>query len=173
MMNEAKWQRIRYMPGTGIGEDGQRITGSENHIALSRHAAAQGMVLLKNEDHALPLNKGQRIAVFGKAQADYVKGGGGSGDVTVAYVRSILQGLQIKEEEGKVRLFAPLSSFYEEDIACQRAEGKAPGLTTEPELPEDSPIQLSSRYAAFPVRAGIVRESPLTGIFISAAKNPP
>ena len=137
MINEAKWQRIRYMPGTGIGRDGQRVTGSKNHIALSRHAAAQGMVLLKNEDHALPLHQGQRIAVFGKAQADYVKGGGGSGDVTAAYVRSILQGLQIKEEEGKVQLFRPLSSFYEENIARQRADGKAPGLTEEPELPQE------------------------------------
>ena len=136
-MNEAKWQRIRYMPGYGIGEEGQRITGSENHIALSRHAAAQGMVLLKNEDHALPLRKGQRIAVFGKAQADYVKGGGGSGDVTVAYVRSILQGLQIKEAEGKIQLFKPLSSFYEENVALQRAEGRAPGFTVEPELPPE------------------------------------
>ena len=137
MMHEAKWQRIQYMPGYGIGRDGQRVTGSEKHIALSRHAAAQGMVLLKNEDHALPLHQGQRIAVFGKAQADYVKGGGGSGDVTVAYVRSILQGLQIKEEEGKVELFKPLSSYYEENIARQRAEGRAPGLTIEPELPPE------------------------------------
>ena len=73
MRTEAKWQRLQYMPGYGTGEEGQRITGSKEHIALSRHAAAQGMVLLKNEDHALPLHKGQRLAVFGKAQASYEK----------------------------------------------------------------------------------------------------
>ena len=132
-----KWQRLTYMPPVGIGENGQRVTGSEAHIALSRAAAAQGMVLLKNEEQALPFFAGQRLAVFGKAQADYVKGGGGSGDVTVAYVRSILEGLRIKEQEGKLSLFAPLSDFYEENVRCQREAGRAPGRTTEPEIPEE------------------------------------
>ena len=135
-MQEPKWQRIQFMPGHGIGENGERVTGCKEHIALSRKAAAEGMVLLKNEDSLLPLGSGQKLAVFGKAQADYVKGGGGSGDVTCAYIRSILQGLQSKETEGKVRLFAPLSSYYEENVSMQRAEGKAPGFTVEPEVPE-------------------------------------
>jgi len=135
-MSNKKWQRLNYMPCVGLGEDGKRITGGEAHITLSRSAAAQGMVLLKNEDGILPLGGGRKIAVFGKAQADYVKGGGGSGDVTVAYIRSILEGLQQKEAQGAVRLFAPLSSFYEENVRQQRAEGKEPGYTVEPELPE-------------------------------------
>lgn len=77
---EPKWQRISFMPATPLGEDGRRVTGSAAHIALSRRAAAEGMVLLKNENETLPLKRGSRVAVFGKAQADYVKGGGGSGD---------------------------------------------------------------------------------------------
>ena len=136
-MQGPKWQRIQYMPGFGCGEDGQRITGCTQHIALSRKAAAEGIVLLKNDKEILPFRKGDKIALFGKGQADYVKGGGGSGDVTCAYVRSILDGLRIKEREGKVHLFAPLSAFYEEDVARQREEGKAPGFTVEPELPAD------------------------------------
>ena len=67
-----------FMPATPLGEDGRRVTGSAAHIALSRRAAAEGMVLLKNENETLPLKRGSRVAVFGKAQADYVKGGGGS-----------------------------------------------------------------------------------------------
>ena len=90
---EPKWQRIRFMPATPLGADGARVTGCEAHIALSRRAATEGMVLLKNENETLPLKHGTRVAVFGKAQADYVKGGGGSGDTTVAYVRSLAQGL--------------------------------------------------------------------------------
>ena len=74
---EQKWQRIRFMPGTPLGEDGRRVTGSQKHIDLARRAAAEGMVLLKNENNMLPLKRGSRVAVFGKAQADYVKGGGG------------------------------------------------------------------------------------------------
>ena len=70
---EPKWQRISFMPATPLGEDGRRVTGSAAHIALSRRAAAEGMVLLKNENETLPLKRGNRVAVFGKAQADYVK----------------------------------------------------------------------------------------------------
>ena len=97
-----KWQRIQYMPLVPMGKDGRRITAGEDHLALARHAAAEGMVLLKNEGHLLPFQSGTRLAVFGKAQADYVKGGGGSGDVTTAYSRSLLEGLRIKEQEGKL-----------------------------------------------------------------------
>ena len=57
------------------------------HIALSKEAAKEGMVLLKNEGEVLPLKKGSKVALFGKAAFDYVKGGGGSGDVTVSYTR--------------------------------------------------------------------------------------
>ena len=135
-MQEPKWQRIQFMPGHGVGPNGRRVTGCKEHIALSRKAAAEGMVLLKNEGSILPLGSGQKLAIFGKAQADYVKGGGGSGDVTCAYVRSILEGLQIKEAEGKLQLFAPLSTYYVDNVAAQRAEGKAPGFTVEPEVPE-------------------------------------
>ena len=46
-MQEPKWQRIQVMPGHGLGENGQRITGCPAHIMLSRRAAAEGMVLLK------------------------------------------------------------------------------------------------------------------------------
>ena len=78
--------RFIYQPGLPLGKDGKRVTGGTEHIALSREAAAEGMVLLKNEKQVLPLAKGTKAAVFGKACVDYVKGGGGSGDVTVAYV---------------------------------------------------------------------------------------
>lgn len=131
---EAKWQRIQYMPGTPLGEDGRRVTGCAAHIALSRRAAAEGMVLLKNENALLPLRHGSRMAVFGKAQADYVKGGGGSGDTTVAYVRSLAQGLRIKQNEGKVTVFEPLERFYEENVREQYAAGATPGKTKEPVL---------------------------------------
>ena len=136
-MQEPKWQRIRFMPGHGIGLNGQRVTGCKEHIALSRQAAAEGMVLLKNEGSILPFGGGQKLAVFGKAQVDYVKGGGGSGDVTCAYVRSILDGLREKQAEGKLKLFNPMSKYYEENVSRQRAEGKAPGFTVEPEVPSD------------------------------------
>ena len=130
-----KWQRIRFMPNIPLGKDGQRVTACPEHIALAREAATEGMVLLKN-DGTLPLKKGQKLAVFGKAQADYVKGGGGSGTTYPPYEVSILKGLQNREQEGTLELYAPLSKFYQENVDEQYAQAILPGFTTEPELPE-------------------------------------
>lgn len=131
----SKWQRYKFMPVRPLGEDGKIVTGSKEHIALSRKVAAEGMVLLKNENRLLPLKRGSQVALFGKASVDYVKGGGGSGDVTVAYVRNLCDGMEEKAAEGKVNIFAPLHEFYRENVASQRAAGKEPGFTVEPEIP--------------------------------------
>lgn len=73
-----KWQRVKYQPNTPLGANGQKVTASKAHTELSKQAAKEGMVLLKNENSLLPFEKGTRLAVFGKASADYVNGGGGS-----------------------------------------------------------------------------------------------
>ena len=90
------------------------------------------MVLLKNENYLLPLVEGTRIALFGKGSFDYVKGGGGSGDVMVSYVHNLYDGL--KMQEGTVQIYEPLSAFYRTDIQHQYEKGAAPGMTVEPEL---------------------------------------
>lgn len=60
---------------------------------LSRLAASEGIVLLKNENHVLPLID-QKIAVFGRIQTDYYKSGTGSGGlVNVDRVTSIIDAL--------------------------------------------------------------------------------
>lgn len=139
-----KWSRVRYTPCLPLGEDGRRVTSCEAHIALSRRAAAEGMVLLKNEGELLPLKKGQRVAVFGKGQYDYVKGGGGSGDVTVEYVRNLYEGLKIKADEGKLELFPGLIDYYREDVEKQYAAGANIGETVEPELPMELLLQAAA-----------------------------
>ena len=118
------WRRFLYQPCLPLGEDGRRITGSKEHIELSRAAASEGMVLLKNEGGILPLKQGTKIALFGKGTADYVKGGGGSGDVTVAYTRNIYEGMKIKLiKERSPGLYA-LTNF--EKISNPRHKGKSP-----------------------------------------------
>lgn len=136
-MKHRKWQRIRYMPNTGVGENGRHITACAEHIALSRHAATEGMVLLKNDDSLLPFSAGKQIAVFGKAQADFVKGGAGSGDTIVAYTISLLDGLRQKAQEEKIALFEPLSSYYETYVSGQYANGVIAGQVKEPTLPNE------------------------------------
>lgn len=131
-----KWTRFNYQPCMPVGKDGKRVTGSQEHIQLSREAAAEGMVLLKNQGGILPFGRGQKLAVFGKGSVDYVKGGGGSGDVTVAYTRNLMEGLRIKEQEGKLQVFWPAEKYYREEIEKQYAQGACPGMTLEPELPD-------------------------------------
>ena len=75
-----KWARHLHQPNLPLMESG-RVTCSAEHIALSLKAAEEGMVLLKNEYKLLPLKKGTKVALFGNGTLDYVKGGGGSGDV--------------------------------------------------------------------------------------------
>lgn len=61
-----KWTRIAHQPCLPMGKDGRLVTACEEHIRLSRQAATEGMVLLKNECGVLPLKKGCRVALFGK-----------------------------------------------------------------------------------------------------------
>ncbi len=130
-----KWSRVQYQPNTGLGKDGSKVTASKEHILLSKEAAKEGMVLLKNEQEVLPLKKGSRIALFGKGTFDYVKGGGGSGDVTVSYIHNIYDGF--KSLGSQVSICEELADFYRKDVEKQYAQKAEPGMTVEPVLPEE------------------------------------
>lgn len=65
----------------------------KQHAQLSREAATQGMVLLKNAGHALPIQTNAKVASFGVAQVNTYKGGTGSGDVNSAHIVNIADGL--------------------------------------------------------------------------------
>lgn len=45
-----KWQRSLYQPNLPLGADGTKVTASKAHITLSKEAAKEGMVLLKNNE---------------------------------------------------------------------------------------------------------------------------
>ncbi len=120
-----KYARLKYQPCLPLGEDGRRATGSREHIALSRRAAGEGMVLLKNDNRTLPLPWGTRVALFGHASVNYIQGGGGSGEVYGEYIRNVYDGFAVKETEGKVSVFRPLQEFYRRHVETEKARMEA------------------------------------------------
>jgi beta-glucosidase len=60
---------------------------------ISRWAATEGMVLLKNDSKVLPIEKGAAVAVFGNNALDLIAGGTGSGDVNRMYTVPLADGL--------------------------------------------------------------------------------
>ena len=153
-----RWARINFQPSIPLGRDGKNVTASDAHISLARRAAADGMVLLKNDHNVLPLRPGTKIALFGRGHIDYIKGGGGSGSVLSPYTRNIYEGLSLKAQEGKVVLFRELSEYYKTALASEldylnsldrrtyaRERMENDAWSREPEIPQE----LLQRAAAF------------------------
>lgn len=78
------------------------------HAKLVRRAAAEGIVLLKNEG-LLPLKESTPIALFGSGAAETVKGGTGSGDVNSRESISIYRGM--REEQAVITSEAWLKDY--------------------------------------------------------------
>lgn len=156
MAKMEKWARSRYQPCLPMGDNNSKITGCKKHIALSRKTAGEGIVLLKNNNGILPLKKGTKVAIFGKAQIDYVKCGGGSGYVYCEYVRDIYDGL--KQKNDKVEILDSLSLYYKDYVEKEYKKGVINGRLTEAKIPvellneakafTDTAIITISRYSA-------------------------
>lgn len=62
--------------------------------AAGQMTAAEGFVLLKNENNTLPLASGNKVTLFGVSSADILYGGGGSGAVDTSTVPSLKSALE-------------------------------------------------------------------------------
>ena len=85
---------------------------------VSREAATQGMVLLKNDGGTLPLAPARKVALFGKTSYELMAGGTGSGDVNKAYMVSLDAGL----ENAGYTLDNSVRDAYARYIAEQKAQ---------------------------------------------------
>ena len=109
----------------------------EAHAKIAYEAAAEGVVLLKN-DGALPLSGDHKVAVFGTGQIETVRGGTGSGWTYPRYVISILDGMRERKIEVDEKL-AELHRRYIEEMR-QKEEYKIRtffGQPITPRLPQD------------------------------------
>ena len=96
---------------------------------LCRRAAAQGAVLLKNENDVLPLTTQDNVAVFGRCQQEYYRSGTGSGGaVNVPYTTNIADGLR----DSGIRLNEKLADCYGQWIAAHPFDNGGGGWACEP-----------------------------------------
>ena len=72
----------------------ERILDWNKYLDTAAKMVSEGIVMLKNEKNALPLDTDKEVAVFGRIQFHYYKSGTGSGGmVNVTKVVNILDGL--------------------------------------------------------------------------------
>ena len=92
----------------------------EAHAAVTRQSAAEGMVLMKNNE-ALPFGeKIKNVALYGCTSYDFIAGGTGSGNVNHAYVVSLLDGLK----NGGYTVSDEMKKAYEDYIAAAKEARK-------------------------------------------------
>jgi beta-glucosidase len=65
----------------------------KENAQIARAAAAESMVLLKNNAKTLPLESGSKVALFGVNQLELIAGGTGSGNVNKMYTVTLADGL--------------------------------------------------------------------------------
>lgn len=64
------------------------------YLKFCRKAAADGMVLLKNDRSVLPIDKSNKVALFGRGQFVTIKSGSGSGDVVGVKTVNAVEGFE-------------------------------------------------------------------------------
>ena len=98
------------------------------HAAVTRQSAAEGMVLMKNEElrmkneesaaPVLPFGENiKKVALYGCTSYDFIAGGTGSGNVNHAYVVSLVDGLK----NGGYTISEEMKTAYEQYIAEAKA----------------------------------------------------
>ena len=81
------------------------------HAQAARKAAAESIVLLRNEKETLPLNGGEKVALYGISSVDFFGGGTGSGFVHTSHVALEAAGFTLDQD---------LADYYRHLYALQQ-----------------------------------------------------
>lgn len=105
------------------------------HAQVARQAAAEGMVLLKNEESTLPFASDvKKPVLFGSGSYNFISGGdGGSGCVHVAYTVSLLEGMQhagFPRDEELCKLYLPFLESEHRRLDAERKKYPNPPALT-------------------------------------------
>ena len=110
----------------------------EGFAEFSRQVAAQGAVLLKNENQVLPITSQDQVSIFGRCQIDYYRSGTGSGgSVNVTYTTNLLQGFR---ETENIHINEELATIYEEWIKENPFDNGGGGWAAEPWYQKEMPL---------------------------------
>ena len=122
-----------------------KIWNYEKFKATARLAAAEGIVLLKNDEKTLPLAENTKLAIFGRSQMNYYKSGTGSGGmVNVDYVVGIYEAIA---DSGLYKVDQTVREAYEKFV-------------------EENPFDSGAGWASEP---WFQKEMPLTDAFVKSA----
>ncbi len=93
-------------------ETSSKDEANERAAEVTRRVAEEGIILLRNEAEALPLESGAKLSVFGKNSVNLVYGGSGSGGGDNTFAKKTLyESLEAAEFE----VNEALKEFYEDD----------------------------------------------------------
>ena len=109
----------------------------KEYASVARSAAAEGIVLLKNDSKVLPLQPNAKVALFGRTQFHYYKSGTGSGGlVNTHYVTGIYEAM---ESDPELELNRNVRRAYEDWVA-EHPFDAGKGWAGEPWFQEEMPL---------------------------------
>ena len=108
------------------------------HAKVARDAAGEGMVLLKNQNKALPFNNVKSVAVFGKISYYLIEAGTGSGGVrSNEYAISVSDGLKA----GGFQVIKDIEDTYKAFIADIFVKNLVPDYFNNPKMLADNGVK--------------------------------
>lgn len=112
-----------------------KIDGFTDYV---RKAAADGAVLLKNNNNTLPIKKNEEIALFGRCQIDYYRSGTGSGgSVNVPYTVNALEGIKNNKD---IRYNRYLADLYKDFVQNNPFDNGGGEWAAEPWFQKEMPL---------------------------------
>ncbi|MBN2657554.1 MAG: glycoside hydrolase family 3 protein [Spirochaetales bacterium] len=116
------------------------------YAELARQSAAEGCVLLKNDNETLPVKKGETLSLFGRSQFHYYKSGLGSGGlVNTRYTVGILDAILASDDVSLNRSVLEIYENWVKENPYDEGQGwgKVPWSQIEMPLEEKMVIQAS------------------------------